>query len=195
MLWRTANGALPLMTLPLTKTGDQELYYKWWWHYHFSILQAQLSLFKQCCWIEALVLGLVSTLEMGMQRLRVHGNFKLVIQQMNRKFSLKESTLASYRAAVPIKLFFKCSIRACLPLAQQTCWCPSNMSIQGWCSRWCNRNKSNKDYPTSYRTEFILTQTINKGDWRRCIMQNLLQPSSTTTTRELRHFIVIEGGL
>lgn len=45
--------------------------------------------------------------------------------------------------------------------------------------------------------EFIPTQTIDEGDWRRSIMQpvmqNLLQPSSTTTAKELKDFIIVEG--
>lgn len=44
----------------------------------------------------AIVLGLISSLQMGIQKLRVQGDSKLVIQQINEKFPLKESTLASY---------------------------------------------------------------------------------------------------
>lgn len=57
---------------------------------------------------EALIIGLVSTLRMRIQRLRVQGDSKLIIQQVNEESSLKEGALASYRTSVQklTKLFF-----------------------------------------------------------------------------------------
>lgn len=60
---------------------------------------------------EAFVIGLVFALRMGIRRLRVHGDFKLVIQQDNEEFSMKEGAVASYCTAEQklAKLF--CSIQ------------------------------------------------------------------------------------
>lgn len=43
--------------------------------------------------------------------------------------------------------------------------------------------------------KFIPPQTIDKGDWRRSVMQNLLQASSTTSVKEHKDFTVGEGEL
>lgn len=40
---------------------------------------------------EALVMGLISAFQMGIQKLRMQGDFKLVTQQIKGKFSLKEA--------------------------------------------------------------------------------------------------------
>ena len=49
---------------------------------------------------EALIIGLISTQNVGASRLCVRGDSNLIIKQANGEFSLKEPTLAPYRAAV-----------------------------------------------------------------------------------------------
>lgn len=48
---------------------------------------------------EALVLGFISILHIGIQKLRVQGD-SLVIQQINGELSLKESAFVEYRIAI-----------------------------------------------------------------------------------------------
>lgn len=49
---------------------------------------------------EALLIELISTLQMGIQKVRIQGDSKLVVQQINSEFALKESDLTSYKGAV-----------------------------------------------------------------------------------------------
>lgn len=49
---------------------------------------------------EALLLGLISTLRLGVKRLRVQGDSKLIIEQVNGEFALKEVVLVEYRTAI-----------------------------------------------------------------------------------------------
>lgn len=42
---------------------------------------------------EALVMGVISTLQIGIWKLQVHGDSKLFVQQINKDFALKESPL------------------------------------------------------------------------------------------------------
>lgn len=44
-------------------------------------------------------------------------------------------------------------------------------------------------------TDFIPDQAIDERGWRKPIIWNLLQPSSSTDTKELRDFTIIEGQL
>lgn len=49
---------------------------------------------------EDLVINLFSALQIGIRRLRVYGDSKLVVQQVNGEFFLKEGALASYLTVV-----------------------------------------------------------------------------------------------
>lgn len=49
---------------------------------------------------EALLLELKSTLKLGVKKLRVQGDSKLIIKQINREFALKEASLVEYRTDV-----------------------------------------------------------------------------------------------
>lgn len=49
---------------------------------------------------EALVIGLISALQIEIQKLRVQGDSKLVIHQINGVLALKENAIAFYQAVV-----------------------------------------------------------------------------------------------
>lgn len=48
---------------------------------------------------EALLLGLISALKLGVKKLRVQGDSKLIVEQVNREFALKEAALVEYGTA------------------------------------------------------------------------------------------------
>lgn len=49
---------------------------------------------------EALIIGLTTTLNMGILRLRVQGDLKLIIKQVNGEFELNEISLMYFRMVV-----------------------------------------------------------------------------------------------
>lgn len=49
---------------------------------------------------EALLFGLISALKPGVRKLRVQGDSKLIIEQVNGKFALKEAALVEYKTAI-----------------------------------------------------------------------------------------------
>lgn len=49
---------------------------------------------------EALIQGLIFALKIGIQRLPVQGDFKLVIQQINRALAVKVAALMECRTAI-----------------------------------------------------------------------------------------------
>lgn len=60
---------------------------------------------------EALVTDLISALRMGIKKLRVQGDSKLVIQEINKEFTLRESAIASDRATMQRLVRFFSSIQ------------------------------------------------------------------------------------
>lgn len=49
---------------------------------------------------EALILGLIATLKLGVKKLQVQGDSKLIIEQVNGEFALKEAALVEHRTAI-----------------------------------------------------------------------------------------------
>lgn len=45
---------------------------------------------------EGLLLGLIAALKLGVKKLRVQGDSKLIIEQVNGEFALKEAVLVEY---------------------------------------------------------------------------------------------------
>lgn len=76
---RTVNDALPLSILPHIKETAQESYYKILMALPFLYLLARAPLFKQWCWVWSLVIRLISVLQLGIWRLYVQKDSRLII--------------------------------------------------------------------------------------------------------------------
>lgn len=146
---------------------------------------------------EALVIGLVSALRMGVQKLRVQGDSKLIIQQVNGEFSLKEGALASYRTAVQklMKLFssiqFEHVPRSHNKHADALATLASRAEIKDDVAEIRVIRKTLR----ATTTDLIPDHALSEEDWRTSIVENLTQPSSWTDTRQLEDFTLIEGQL
>lgn len=89
--------------------------------------------------MRALVTGIVSALQMGIQKRQVQEDSKLVIQQVKEEFSLKEGALASYHIVVQnlTKLFLSIQFEH-IPRSHNKhamlwqCWHPKSKSGITW---------------------------------------------------------------
>lgn len=176
------------MVPPLIKAGDRSCTTKWWRHYHIFIFRLDFSCSNNVAEDEALIISLVSALQMGIQGLRVQEDSKLVM--VNEKFSLKERVLAFYWTG-----FLEYLVWACPLLYNKHANALATLASKAENRDDIAEIKVIRSTLRATTTKFMPEQDIDERDWQKSVIQNLLQPSSSTTAKEVKDFTIIEGEL
>lgn len=130
--------------------------------------------------------GLFLIKKLGVKRLRVQGGSKLIIEQANGEFALKEAALVEYRTTIQklIKSFsgtqFKHAPRAQNKHAVVLATLASKLGIPE--EEASVKVVKKTMLPTA--NELIPEVLIEKEDWRTPIIQKFSQPSSSVAARD-----------
>lgn len=144
---------------------------------------------------EALVIGPVSALRMGIRRLRVQGDSKLIIQQVNGGFSVKKGALASYRTTVQklIKLFSNIQFEHVPRSHNKHADALATLSSKAEIKDDVAKIHVIRNTLQATATDFIPNHAIDEKDWRAPIVKSLTRPSSSINVKQLKDFTIIEG--
>lgn len=101
--------------------GGQKSWNSSWQYWHFSIIELEFLVHNEVH--KALIIGLISALQMWIRRLCVQGD-SMLIKQGSEKFTLKEIFLVAYRIAVQklTKSFSNLQARRCISNAGFKSW-------------------------------------------------------------------------
>lgn len=104
--------------------GGQKLCHMLLMHLHLPRLQIWILLYQEQRRVWALIIGLISTLKMGIRRLRVKGDSKLIIKRINGEIALKEIIFVPYRTVFQrlIKSFKEIRFENTSPMHNRHCW-------------------------------------------------------------------------
>ncbi|XP_017974545.1 PREDICTED: uncharacterized protein LOC108661602 [Theobroma cacao] len=147
---------------------------------------------------EALVLRLYATVTIGISNLCIHGDSNLIIKQTNGEFSLKEPILASYRTLVQ-SLLEKFQTVRCEHTPRTTNRYADALAILAFKIHILEKKRSIpiavlKRTISCPSSELLRPPIYEEEDWRKPIIEELLNPGSTAIPR-LKHYILIHGTL
>uniref|UniRef100_A0A2N9I2Q6 Integrase catalytic domain-containing protein n=1 Tax=Fagus sylvatica TaxID=28930 RepID=A0A2N9I2Q6_FAGSY len=141
---------------------------------------------------EAYITGLVIAHEMGIKHLRVIGDSNLIICQTKGEFSLKEPSLALYRA-----LAQKLEEEFDTFEISHAMRCHTPMPLQPWVLKF-QRDQSTIDKRnpiTDLLREKFKEPNLDAEDWRTPIKAKLVAPEGVADLKVLKDYVLIAGDL
>lgn len=112
---------------------------------------------------------------MGIRRLRVQGDSKLVIQQVNGEFSLKEGALASYRKTIQklTKFFSSIQFEYVLRSHNKHADALATLASKAEIRDDVAEIKVIRNTLRAITTDLILDQTVDEREWRKSVIRQL----------------------